>query len=81
MIDRSVICTCGETLLEAIDPPAVTVDGERFPFRRTTDYIVCRACGATYQAAELEVGPGYHLVATELAAIARDPDPNSTQDP
>lgn len=51
---RPVHCTCGERVADHIDAAGVIVDGARIPFRRSTDYLVCTACGSlTSSAADL----------------------------
>jgi hypothetical protein len=49
--DGSVRCTCGERLLDAIDERHVTIEGRTFPFRRTSDHLVCAACNTSYPVA------------------------------
>ncbi len=39
-------CRCGEPLLDGAAADTVTVAGQDIPFRRTTDYVACVACGA-----------------------------------
>lgn len=54
---RDVRCSCGEKLVDAIDPPEVQVGDERIPFRRTTDYLVCPACASMYRVTD--IGPEF----------------------
>lgn len=65
-------CTCGHKLIDHIDPPEVTVEGETFQFRRTTDFIVCDGCGTMYRVTELEHEPWIRLVAQELSDLSRE---------
>jgi hypothetical protein len=44
---------CGARLLDRVTPGAVvTVEGERVPFRRHTDHVVC-SCLASYRVTDL----------------------------
>lgn len=70
--DEGFVCTCGQRLLDGIDPPQVTVEGETFPFRRTTDYVVCDNCGAVYRMTDLETRPRMRLLAQEIADLYRE---------
>lgn len=56
MSDREhgdVRCTCGEKLVDGVEPPEVRVGDERIPFRRTTDYLVCPGCRSMYRVTDV----------------------------
>lgn len=46
-------CVCGEKLVDAFEPPEVAVGDHRFPFRRTTDHLICPVCRRSYRVTEL----------------------------
>jgi hypothetical protein len=46
-----ILCACGARLLDAVDDRFVTVEGRTFPFRRTTDQLLCATCPAIYPVA------------------------------
>lgn len=50
-------CVCGEPLAAAVTGDAlVTAEGERVPFRRHTDFVVCPSCLSLYRAVDLQAG-------------------------
>ncbi len=46
-------CRCGEPLVDGVAADTVRVAGEDIPFRRTTDYVVCLACGELHSSRSL----------------------------
>jgi len=54
-MDRRIFCSCGEVLVEEVTDAGVRPPGadEVFPFRRTTDYVVCAACMLAYDVRSL----------------------------
>jgi hypothetical protein len=50
-------CECGTQLVDLVDPPDIEVGERRFPFRRTTDHVVCPACRLSYRVVDLADGP------------------------
>ena len=50
---EALFCDCGERLADQFDGRNVTVDGQTFQFRRTTDYLACSACGAFHRITDL----------------------------
>lgn len=53
-----VDCHCGAQLLDKITMDTVTVRGERYLFRRKTDYLTCGRCGRLWSADELREQAG-----------------------
>ncbi|MBW3619264.1 MAG: hypothetical protein KY461_03405 [Actinobacteria bacterium] len=66
---REVRCACGEKLVDEVDPPEVEVDGERIPFRRSTDFLACPACRSLYRVTDV----GNELVTN--GPVVFDPPP------
>lgn len=70
---EAVRCTCGQMLVDDIDPPEVQVGEDRFRFRRTTDYVVCPACDAVHRITDLGgVAPSAREVVEELSDLSGD---------
>ena len=72
--DASLSCVCGEPLAETVDEDeVVTTEGERVPFRRNTDFIVCPACLSMYRVADLQRGEVRPVTDFELDASIDGP--------
>lgn len=50
-----VRCDCGWLLIDGLEDTAITVGACRFPWRRSTDYVLCPACGASHRVADVRV--------------------------
>ncbi len=50
---EALFCDCGARLADRFDGRNVTVDGQTFQFRRTTDYLACPSCGAFHRITDL----------------------------
>ena len=56
-LDRPPCAVCGAPLVEAVTGDAiVTFDGQRIPFKRHTDFVMCQECQAMYRVEDLRVG-------------------------
>lgn len=50
----ALVCACGTVLLESVGPDSITtLDGQEIPFRRTTDYVICDVCDASFRVDQL----------------------------
>lgn len=53
----SILCRCGEPLLDDLSEAGVTpLGGEPIAFRRTTDYVACSSCHSVYRIGSLQEG-------------------------
>jgi hypothetical protein len=43
-----ILCTCGDVLADRIDGMNVVIDGAELQFRRSSDKMDCRTCGASH---------------------------------
>ena len=67
-----ITCDCGVMLVLDLDLVHVELeDRERFPFRRTTDWVVCTGCGRQWSTRTLRA----EAVAKGLLAPPPPPDP------
>ena len=46
--DGPILCTCGDVLADRIDGMNVVIDGAELQFRRWSDEMTCRTCGAVH---------------------------------
>jgi hypothetical protein len=68
--------TCGELLVQELTERSLTTaEGDTFPFRRTTDHVVCAHCGATKSVRTLRAE------AVARGDLAPDDDEDEEPDP
>lgn len=48
-----VYCTCGQRIVDHLDGCDVVVAGNRFPFRRHTDHLICPSCFWSFRVTDL----------------------------
>lgn len=54
--DGSIVCPCGDRLADRIDGDVVVIDGLEFRFRRRSDAMTCRSCGASHPVRQFRRG-------------------------